>query len=82
MSEFPYEKPDRHHLPDDCRASWKCGEVCAEILGLEMTVGFTRKGVTQAKFNDDASNFGSSTLEVESMRYDFTAYPTGKSRTG
>lgn len=24
-SEFPYEKPDRHHLPDPCRASWKCG---------------------------------------------------------
>jgi hypothetical protein len=22
---FPYEKPDRHHLPDDCRASWTCG---------------------------------------------------------
>ena len=25
LSDFPYEKPDRHHLPDDCRASWKCG---------------------------------------------------------
>jgi len=23
---FPYEKPDRHHLPDDCRVSWKCGD--------------------------------------------------------
>ena len=22
----PYEKPDRHHLPDDCRVSWKCGD--------------------------------------------------------
>ena len=27
LSDFPYEKPDRHHMPDDCRASWKCGDV-------------------------------------------------------
>lgn len=20
---FPYEKPARHHLPEDCRASWR-----------------------------------------------------------
>jgi hypothetical protein len=26
LSDFPYEKPDRHTLPDDCRASWKCGD--------------------------------------------------------
>ena len=26
LSEFPYEKPDRHHLPDDCLASWECGD--------------------------------------------------------
>ena len=25
LSDFPYEKPDRHLLSDDCRASWKCG---------------------------------------------------------
>jgi hypothetical protein len=23
---FAYEKPDRHHLPDPCRASWKFGD--------------------------------------------------------
>jgi hypothetical protein len=23
LSDFPYEKSDRHHLPDDCRASWR-----------------------------------------------------------
>ena len=25
LSDFPYEKPDRHSLPDPCRASGKCG---------------------------------------------------------
>ena len=25
LSEFLYEKPERYHLPDDCRTSWKCG---------------------------------------------------------
>ena len=27
LPDFPYEKPDRHHLPRRCRASWKCGGV-------------------------------------------------------
>jgi len=22
VPDFPYEKPNRHHLPDDCRSSW------------------------------------------------------------
>ena len=26
LSEFPYEKPDCHSLPDPYRASWKCGK--------------------------------------------------------
>ena len=26
LSDFPYEKPDRHHLPDDCPASWEVWE--------------------------------------------------------
>jgi hypothetical protein len=25
LSDFPYEKPHRHSLPDPCRDSWKCG---------------------------------------------------------
>jgi len=24
LSDFSDEKPDRHSLPDSCRASWKC----------------------------------------------------------
>jgi hypothetical protein len=31
LRDFPHEKPDRHHLPDDCRSCWKCrGELEAE----------------------------------------------------
>ena len=30
VADFPYETPDRYHLPNDCRASWKCrGEFCS-----------------------------------------------------
>jgi hypothetical protein len=27
LSDFPYEKPHRHRLPDDWRAYWKCEDV-------------------------------------------------------
>jgi len=30
LPDFPYEETDRHHLPDTCRASWKCGEMTEE----------------------------------------------------
>ena len=26
LPDFPYETHPHHHLPDDCRASWKCGD--------------------------------------------------------
>ena len=26
LSDFTYETPDRIHMPDRCRASWKCWE--------------------------------------------------------
>ena len=32
LPDFPYEKPDRHHLHDPCRSSWKCGGVRFEYF--------------------------------------------------
>jgi hypothetical protein len=33
MKELPYEKRHRHHLPDPCRVSWKCGDGYQEGAG-------------------------------------------------
>jgi len=27
VPDVRYEKYNRHHLPDDCRAYWECGDV-------------------------------------------------------
>ena len=33
LPDFPYETHPHHTLPDDCRASWKCGgEFCSTPL--------------------------------------------------
>jgi hypothetical protein len=46
LPDFPYEKPDRHHLPRRCPASWK--------FGVSWSQDF-QKGLTAYKSGDYAT---------------------------